>query len=1110
MKQADTLPNRPPPLQSMDFGLMLDAGLQVCQELAGDQWTDYNEHDPGVTILEQLSYALTDLGYRTNYSVPDLLAPPPERDARQRARRYDTLYSGDSVLSAQPLTQLDYRKLIYDQMHDVHNVWVETRADGLYHIVVDSKLAHNTPDTLKVKLAEMYRKYRNLGEDLASVQVLKRVKVHVTGQLQVADHADPVEVMAGLLFRLQNLLAPYAGFVAVEDLLRHDVPPDAIFDGPLLVNGVLRDDELSDRPKAKIDPEELLRTILKMRGVVSVMELGMHRQDGKPLPLAPDECHELVLPKDGEEWQGLRVLWKGHSYKVDPARVGRRLGQLNGEVTHREAHGAQQQAAMAYRQRQEGRYRAVERYDSIQHQFPVTYGIGAFGVPQQQWLDRQERTTLANHVDPVAATELHPRTRRLAQAMQLKAYLLFFEQILANHGAQMANLGRLFSSDPQLDRTYFYAPLAHAQAQGGDVPDFLPLLMPPAPAPSPQPAPTPSEALRHVVLIRSRRRHHDSAAGPWPLLLRSRETGSAHQAELHVRDILEYGQRRRAFRRKRMRDGMIHLVLRRPDGQPLAFGVQRYRTRHAARRALLRVTAWIRRLAHDQEMRDRYVELQARGVLELALWNEAGVKLLSIGQLRMAELGTFGDEIIRAGQFLDRYEFPAGGHGMLKLRLGERGHHRHAEGHEHVCNREEAESAQRRLIAWLCKLEHDPALRQRYLRCDALPHPEPTPAPDPADPLRGYLQGVDRIARQFDPVLERRHQFLDHLLARFGEAFDDRALASFDPRQPAGGAPFSKELADWKARFLYHLAPQQQDETADDPRYNLAGRRSQGGGYANNAPSGLEQRLRLLLGIANGVMPAPLRVPDRRPQRQPQTDRLRQALERASSQSHKQDLFTYSAMSTSLLRRLLLTGTMLGGYEIASEAGQWQVTLVRRDHNGVQRRELLARSAQRQGAQAALDALIDALFEVTVGELEPYAEEDMSVLEHVLLRPRIEGGGGGLKKLEFQVSLVFPDWPQRFRPERWREFVFKTAAAQCPAHLKLQCYWLSPYQMTRFTQRRRAWHDALTELIEAEDKIIDAEIKIIDESELIPLRQRLDAAAKRLKAYFQHLDLGGR
>lgn len=62
----------------------------------------------------------------------------------------------------------------------------------------------------------------------------------------------------------------------------------------------------------------------------------------------------------------------------------------------------------------------------MQYSFPFTYGIGPDGLPS-------------------TASSL-----RRAQARQLKAYLLMFEQLLANAFAQVANTANLFSLDPTI------------------------------------------------------------------------------------------------------------------------------------------------------------------------------------------------------------------------------------------------------------------------------------------------------------------------------------------------------------------------------------------------------------------------------------------------------------------------------------------------------------------------------------------------------------------------------------------------------------------------------------------------------------------------------------
>ena len=101
-----TNPDSPADSPATDFEGLRQEGIRLLQRLAGATWTDHNDHDPGITILEQLCYALTDLGYRIDYDIPDLLASSgdPARD----------LYTPGQVLSSEPVTLKDIRKLALD------------------------------------------------------------------------------------------------------------------------------------------------------------------------------------------------------------------------------------------------------------------------------------------------------------------------------------------------------------------------------------------------------------------------------------------------------------------------------------------------------------------------------------------------------------------------------------------------------------------------------------------------------------------------------------------------------------------------------------------------------------------------------------------------------------------------------------------------------------------------------------------------------------------------------------------------------------------------------------------------------------------------------------
>ena len=59
--------------RSLNYDELLQQGIELIQQFSGNQWSDYNYHDPGITFLEQICFAITDLGYKTNFSIEDIL-----------------------------------------------------------------------------------------------------------------------------------------------------------------------------------------------------------------------------------------------------------------------------------------------------------------------------------------------------------------------------------------------------------------------------------------------------------------------------------------------------------------------------------------------------------------------------------------------------------------------------------------------------------------------------------------------------------------------------------------------------------------------------------------------------------------------------------------------------------------------------------------------------------------------------------------------------------------------------------------------------------------------------------------------------------------------------
>ena len=131
MPDIVTITRKSPAYQSMQYDFLREEGIKLIQDLSGDVWTDYNVHDPGITILEALCYAITDLGYRLSYPVKDLLARP--LGSNEDIRNF---YTARQILHNFPVTINDYRKLIIDvdvyeadslgcSHAGVKNAWIE-------------------------------------------------------------------------------------------------------------------------------------------------------------------------------------------------------------------------------------------------------------------------------------------------------------------------------------------------------------------------------------------------------------------------------------------------------------------------------------------------------------------------------------------------------------------------------------------------------------------------------------------------------------------------------------------------------------------------------------------------------------------------------------------------------------------------------------------------------------------------------------------------------------------------------------------------------------------------------------------------------------------------
>jgi hypothetical protein len=142
-----TIPKAPALKPVEDFYQLRRDGIGYIEQMGSAHWTDYNLHDPGITLLEALAYALTDLGYRTGWHIKDLLAPATYGTDTQQP-----FFTAREILTVNPWTTDDFRRLLID-LPGVRNAWLfckDCACDLVVYAWCDDKkqiqLAYQKPD----------------------------------------------------------------------------------------------------------------------------------------------------------------------------------------------------------------------------------------------------------------------------------------------------------------------------------------------------------------------------------------------------------------------------------------------------------------------------------------------------------------------------------------------------------------------------------------------------------------------------------------------------------------------------------------------------------------------------------------------------------------------------------------------------------------------------------------------------------------------------------------------------------------------------------------------------------------------------------------------------
>ena len=444
-------------------------GLKHVQRLSSRIWTDYNVHDPGITMLEVLVYALSDLSYRASFPVKDLLADP-DGNYSEMAKQF---FTAREIFPNTPLTVNDYRKILIDQP-GVKNAWIhkhklsyfadivrgellhthpgldgieEVEISGLYNIVIDYESRINTQEQkeeVKAAVISTLQANRNVCEDFAGYSEVETQAFNLCAEIELTPDANVSEVKAAIYSRINNYLSPEVNFYTLDEMMvkirrnGRRYTADTVFEGPVLQHGFIDTDELiASELRESIRLSDIISEIMDIRGVLAVRDILIIPAGTESNPAPMSDGNKWVVPVEAGKKAVLNIDFLDDSYNTlkffkhnipvfaDLVQVIASLSKLQPD----------QKASSSIAENDfpvpVGRYRRQGEYYSVQNHLPAIYGLTEEGL------------------------DAKASDNRKALAYQLKGYLLFYDQLLANYFSQIAHIKELFSTDPLIHKTYF-------------------------------------------------------------------------------------------------------------------------------------------------------------------------------------------------------------------------------------------------------------------------------------------------------------------------------------------------------------------------------------------------------------------------------------------------------------------------------------------------------------------------------------------------------------------------------------------------------------------------------------------------------------------------------
>jgi hypothetical protein len=489
---------------SEDYNFLRREGIKNIEKLGGDVWTDFNTHDPGITLLENLCYAITDLAYRTGFDMKDLLA----KNSLDSNAWKNIFYTAREILPCNPITINDFRKLVMD-VDGVRNAWITMSRDcevpiylkkpktpaefdeikkdqgdsrccessielpykfketvfglnytgdkiielnGLYKIIVEYEeeiREKKKENDVRKQVLKVLHRHRNLCEDYLSVTGAEYKDFFLQTDVLIRENADADMILAQMCYSIQNYFTPVLRFYSLDEMLSFGIPVDEVFEGPALKHGFIRDGELEKTDMFRdMRLSDIINFISDIEGINALQKFMIKER--------PDESATPTDEHDSCSNEEFFSDW------IDKIKMEKLVGRLSIEDMLKFFHPSEEELISPvsdihfYKPSGEVTIN-TDRFEKLlndlkgrdkymkmagfKNNFPVPIGEN---MELDNFYPVQYQLPFTYRVGE-PGLPLREGRQRLIQSLQLKGYLAVFEQLFLNYLYLLDNLNDMFS-----------------------------------------------------------------------------------------------------------------------------------------------------------------------------------------------------------------------------------------------------------------------------------------------------------------------------------------------------------------------------------------------------------------------------------------------------------------------------------------------------------------------------------------------------------------------------------------------------------------------------------------------------------------------------------------